>query len=338
MKICVTGGMGYIGSHTVIELIKEGHEAVIVDNLVNSNKEVLNRIQTICKIKPTFYEIDVRDEAKLDGCFNKEHFDAVIHFAGLKSVGESVQKPDLYYDNNIGSSKTLIKVMKKYNVKNIIFSSSATVYGVPTHVPLLETDPVGKAANPYGQTKIEIEKLLIEEAKSDPTMNVVLLRYFNPVGAHESGLIGEDPNDIPNNLMPYITQVAVGRREALTIFGNDYPTKDGTCVRDYIHVVDLALGHLAALKAIKENWGLKIYNLGTGKGTSVLELVTAFNQANNLNIKYKFGARRPGDVVENFANADKALKELNWKATHTIIDMCHDAYRWQKQNPNGYRK
>lgn len=338
MKICVTGGMGYIGSHTVIELIKEGHVPVIVDNLVNSNAEVLNRIEKITKVKPVFYQIDVRDEEKLDACFNKEHFDAVIHFAGLKSVGESVAKPDLYYDNNIGSSKTLIKVMKKYRVKNIIFSSSATVYGVPKHVPLLETDPIGKAANPYGQTKIEIEKLLIEEANNDGKMNVVLLRYFNPVGAHESGLIGEDPSDIPNNLMPYITQVAVGRREALTIFGNDYPTPDGTCVRDYIHVVDLALGHLAALKAIKENWGLKIYNLGTGKGTSVLELVKAFNQANNLNIKYVFGARRPGDVIENYANADKAFNELNWKATHTIVDMCRDAYRWQKANPNGYRK
>ncbi|MCQ2794899.1 MAG: UDP-glucose 4-epimerase GalE [Bacilli bacterium] len=338
MKICVTGGMGYIGSHTVIELIKEGHDPVIVDNLVNSNAEVLNRIQKITKIKPKFYQIDVRDEEKLDACFKQEGFDVVIHFAGLKSVGESVQKPDLYYDNNIGSSKTLIKVMKKYNVKNIIFSSSATVYGVPKHVPLVETDPVGKAANPYGQTKIEIEKILINEAEQDGKMNVVLLRYFNPVGAHESGLIGEDPNDIPNNLMPYITQVAVGRREQLTIFGNDYPTKDGTCIRDYIHVVDLALGHLAALKAIKENWGLKIYNLGTGKGTSVLELVKAFNEVNNLNIKYQFGARRPGDVVENYANADKALKELNWKATHNIIDMCRDAYRWQKQNPQGYKK
>lgn len=338
MKICVTGGMGYIGSHTVIELIKEGHEPIIVDNLVNSNPEVLNRIQKITKIKPKFYQIDVRDEEKLDNCFKQEKFDAVIHFAGLKSVGESVQKPDLYFDNNVGSSKTLLNVMKKYNVKNIIFSSSATVYGVPKHVPLLETDPIGQAANPYGQTKIEIEKILINEAEQDGKMNVVLLRYFNPVGAHESGLIGEDPNDIPNNLMPYITQVAVGRREQLTIFGNDYSTKDGTCIRDYIHVVDLALGHLAALKAIKENWGLKIYNLGTGKGTSVLELVKAFNEANNLNIKYCFGPRRPGDVVENYANADKALKELNWKATHTIVDMCRDAYRWQKQNPQGYKK
>lgn len=337
MKICVTGGMGYIGSHTVIELIKEGHEPVIVDNLVNSNPEVLNRIQKITKIMPKFYQIDVRDEEKLDNCFKQEGFDAVIHFAGLKSVGESVQKPDLYFDNNIGSSKILLKVMKKYNVKNIIFSSSATVYGVPERVPLLETDPIGQAANPYGQTKIEIEKILINEAKQDGKMNVVLLRYFNPVGAHESGLIGEDPSDIPNNLMPYITQVAVGRREQLTIFGNDYPTKDGTCIRDYIHVVDLALGHLAALKAIKENWGLKIYNLGTGKGTSVLELVKAFNEANGLNIKYCFGARRPGDVVVNYANADKALRELNWKATHNIVDMCRDAYRWQKQNPQGYK-
>lgn len=338
MKICVTGGMGYIGSHTCIELIKEGHQPVIVDNLVNSNPEVLNRIKTIVGVKPVFYEMDVRDEQKLDECFKKEKFDAVIHFAGLKSVGESVKKPKLYYDNNIGSSEVLIRVMKKYGVKNIIFSSSATVYGIPTHVPLVETDPIGEATNPYGQTKIEIEKILTKIAHQDPSMNIVLLRYFNPVGAHKSGLIGEDPADIPNNLMPYITQVAVGRRECLTIFGNDYPTDDGTCVRDYIHVVDLALGHVAALKALKEKWGLKIYNLGTGKGTSVLELVHAFNKANNLNIKYQFGPRRPGDVVENYANADKAFNELNWKALHNIVDMCHDAYNWQKKNPNGYKK
>ncbi|MCQ2792009.1 MAG: UDP-glucose 4-epimerase GalE [Bacilli bacterium] len=338
MKICVTGGMGYIGSHTVIELIKKGHEPVIVDNLVNSNPEVLNRIKKIVKVKPKFYEIDLRDEKKLDKCFQKEKFDVVIHFAGLKSVGESVKKPKLYYDNNIGSSKVLLKVMKKHKVRNIIFSSSATVYGVPKHVPLRETDPVGKAANPYGQTKIEIEKILMKVAKEDKKMNVVLLRYFNPVGAHESGLIGEDPNGIPNNLMPYITQVAVGRRKELTIFGNNYPTKDGTCIRDYIHVVDLAMGHLAALKAIKKKWGLKIYNLGTGKGTSVLELVKAFNRANKLKIKFVYGPRRPGDVVKNYANASKAYKELNWKATHSIVDMCRDSYNWQKKNPTGYQK
>ena len=338
MKICVTGGMGYIGSHTVIELIKEGHEPVIIDNLVNSNPEVLNRIEKIVGVKPKFYQFDVRDEAKLDECFKNEHFDVVIHFAGLKSVGESVKKPDLYFDNNVGSSKTLIKVMKKYNVKNIIFSSSATVYGIPKSVPLYETDPIGEAANPYGQTKIEIEKLLTKEAHEDKSMNIILLRYFNPVGAHKSGLIGEDPWDIPNNLMPYVTQVAVGRLECLSIFGNDYDTPDGTCIRDYIHVVDLAKGHVVALKAIKENWGLKIYNLGTGKGTSVLELVKAFNKANNLNINFKYGARREGDVVVNYANADKAFNELNWKAIYSIEDMCKDAYYWQKNNPNGYKK
>lgn len=338
MKICVTGGMGYIGSHTVVELIKKGHEPVIVDNLVNSNKEVLNRIHEIVGVTPKFYEMDVRDETKLNECFKNEKFDAVIHFAGLKAVGESVQKPKLYFDNNVGSSQVLIRVMKKYKVKNIIFSSSATVYGIPTHVPLVETDPIGEATNPYGQTKIEIEKMLTKEAELDPTMNIVLLRYFNPVGAHKSGLMGEDPHDIPNNLMPYITQVAVGRLNSLTIFGNDYPTRDGTCIRDYIHVVDLAMGHVAALKALQKNWGLKIYNLGTGRGTSVLELVQAFDKANNIEISYKFGPRRPGDVVENYANADKAFNELGWKATHDIVSMCHDAYNWQKKNPNGYRK
>lgn len=336
MKICVTGGMGYIGSHTCVELIKVGHTPVIIDNLVNSSPEVLNRIKELTGVKPTFYQFDVRDEKRLDECFNNEKFDAVIHFAGLKAVGESVQKPKLYYDNNVGSSTTLIKVMKKYGVKDIIFSSSATVYGIPTHVPLLESDPIGVATNPYGQTKIEIEKLLMAEAENDPSMNIVLLRYFNPVGAHPSGLMGEDPWGIPNNLMPYITQVAVGRREELTIFGNDYPTKDGTCVRDYIHVVDLALGHVAALKALQEKWGLKIYNLGTGKGTSVLDLVNAFNRANNLNIKYHFGPRRPGDVVENYANADLAMKELGWKAIYDIDVMCKDAYHWQEKNPQGY--
>jgi len=228
--------------------------------------------------------------------------------------------------------------MKKHGVKNIIFSSSATVYGTPKHVPLLETDPIGKATNPYGQTKIEIEKILMKEAKEDPSMNIVLLRYFNPVGAHRTGLIGEDPSGIPNNLMPYITQVAVGRRECLTIFGNDYPTKDGTCIRDYIHVVDLALGHVAALKVLTNKWGLKIYNLGTGKGTSVLELVNSFSKANDLKIKYKFGPRRAGDVVVNYADATKALKELGWKAIHSVDDMCHDSYNWQKKNPNGYSK
>ena len=338
MKICVTGGMGFIGSHTIVELIKDGHEPVIVDNLVNSDKEVLNRIKTITAKTVKFYEIDCRDEAKMDECFANEKFDAIIHFAGLKSVGESVQKPKLYYDNNIGSSVVLIKMMKKHNVKNLIFSSSATVYGVPKHVPLVETDPIGVASNPYGQTKIEIEKLLVEESKKDPSLNIVLLRYFNPVGAHKSGIMGEDPKDIPNNLMPYITQTAVGRRECLTIFGNDYPTNDGTGIRDYIHVVDLALGHVAALKALKEKWGLKIYNLGTGKGTSVLELVNAFMKANNVEVKYKFGPRRSGDVATNYANAEKAYLELGWKAKYNIDDMCRDSYNWQKNNPNGYRK
>jgi len=338
MKICVTGGMGYIGSHTCVELIKNHHEPVIIDNLSNSNKEVLNRIEKITGIKPKFYELDLIEEDKLDKVFATEKFDAVIHFAGLKAVGESVEKPKLYYGNNIGTSIVLLKVMRRYGVKNIIFSSSATVYGVPKHIPLLETDPVGEATNPYGQTKIEIEKILMREHEVDPSFNVVLLRYFNPVGAHDSGLMGEDPWGIPNNLMPYINQVAVGRRECLTIFGNDYKTHDGTGVRDYIHVVDLANGHVAALKALEEKKGLKIYNLGTGKGTSVLDLVKAYESANNIKINYKFGPRRAGDVTANYADATLALKELGWSCKYNIVDMCRDSYNWQKRNPNGYNK
>ncbi len=336
MKICVTGGMGYIGSHTCVELIKNNHVPVIIDNLSNSNKEVLNRIETITGYRPKFYKLDLIKEERLDKIFKKEKFDAVIHFAGLKAVGESVKKPKLYYGNNIGISVILLKVMRRNGVKNIIFSSSATVYGVPTHVPLVETDPIGEATNPYGQTKIEIEKMLMREHEIDPSFNIVLLRYFNPVGAHESGLMGEDPWGIPNNLMPYINQVAVGRRECLTIFGNDYPTHDGTGVRDYIHVVDLALGHVAALKPIQEKQGLKIYNLGTGKGTSVLDLVKAYDEANNIQIKYQIGPRRAGDVAENYADATLAKNELGWEAKFNIVEMCRDSYNWQKKNPNGY--
>lgn len=337
MKICVTGGMGYIGSHTVVQLIESGYEPVIVDNLVNSNKEVLNRLKTITGKDVKFYELDVRDEEKLDACFEQEKFDAVIHFAGLKAVGESVLKPQLYYDNNIGSTDVLLKVMKKYNVKNIIFSSSATVYGDPERVPVVETDPIKQATNPYGQTKIEIEKILQKESSKDPSLNIVILRYFNPIGSHASGLMGEDPWGIPNNLMPYISQVAVGRLKELTVFGDDYDTPDGTCIRDYIHVEDLASGHVAALKAIERNCGLEIYNLGTGKGTSVLELIRAFERANRLKINYKIGARRPGDIASNYAKTDKAFNELGWKATHTIEDACRDSYNWQSKNPNGYQ-
>jgi len=334
--ILVTGGTGFIGSHTSVELIQAGYEVVIIDSLVNSKRLVLDRIEKITGVRPTFYLADLRNEKKVTEIFAKHKFDAVIHFAGLKAVGESVEKPDLYYDNNIGSSKALLKMMKEHGVKNIVFSSSATVYGVPDHVPLYESDPIKKATNPYGQTKIEIEKLLQEEYKNDQSMNIVILRYFNPIGAHPSGLMGEDPNDIPNNLMPYITQVAIGKRNHLNVFGNDYRTPDGTGVRDYIHVVDLAKGHLASLKVIKDKLGLKIYNLGTGKGTSVLELVKAFERVNGVNIPYVIGPRRDGDIDENYANCDKALKEIKWKASLNIDDCCRDAWKWQKNNPNGY--
>lgn len=334
--ILVTGGTGFIGSHTSVELIQAGYDVIIVDSLVNSKILVLDRIEKITGKRPTFYLADLRDEAKVKEIFKKQKIDTVIHFAGLKAVGESVEKPELYYDNNIGSSKVLLKVMKEFGVNNIVFSSSATVYGVPDHVPLYESDPIKKATNPYGQTKIEIEKLLQEEYKKDKSMNIVILRYFNPIGAHPSGLMGEDPNDIPNNLMPYITQVAIGKRPRLNIYGDDYQTPDGTGVRDYIHVVDLSKGHLAALKVIKDKKGLAIYNLGTGKGTSVLELVHAFEKVNGVKIPYAVVARRDGDIDENFANCDKALKEINWEANLTIEDCCRDAWKWQKNNPNGY--
>ncbi len=334
--ILVTGGTGFIGSHTVVELLKEGYEVIIVDSLVNSKIIVLDKIETITGIRPIFYHFDLRDEDKLKEVFQKHHIDVVIHFAGLKAVGESVLKPKLYFDNNVGSSITLLKVMKEHNVKNIIFSSSATVYGEPDRVPLFEDDPIKDATNPYGQTKIEIEKLLSSAYKDDNTMNIVILRYFNPIGAHPSGLIGEDPNDIPNNLMPYITQVAIKKRKHLTVFGNDYKTHDGTGVRDYIHVVDLAKGHLAALKPIKEKQGYKVYNLGTGKGTSVLDLVFAFEKVNHIKIPYIIGPRREGDIDENYANVDKAKKELNYQTHLTIEDCCLDAWTFQKKNPHGY--
>ena len=334
--ILVTGGTGFIGSHTSVELLNAGYEVIIVDSLVNSKVLVLDRIEKITGKRPLFYLADLREEEKVRAIFMKHQIDAVIHFAGLKAVGESVEKPELYYDNNIGSSKVLLKVMKEFAVKNIVFSSSATVYGVPDRVPLYESDPIKQATNPYGQTKIEIEKLLKAEYEKDKSMNIVILRYFNPIGAHPTGLMGEDPNDIPNNLMPYITQVAIGKRPQLNIFGNDYKTNDGTGVRDYIHVVDLAKGHLASLKVIKDKQGLQIYNLGTGKGTSVLDLVKAFEKVNGIKIPYFIGPRRDGDIDENYANCDKALEEINWKAELTIEDCCRDAWKWQKNNPNGY--
>jgi len=298
----------------------------------------LNRIEKICGKKPQFFQIDVRDEEKLDKVFSENKIFAVIHFAGLKSVGESVQKPQLYFDNNIGSTEVLLRVMEKHGCKNIVFSSSATVYGNPERVPIFEEDKVGPTTNPYGETKLRIEYLLKDLAKKDSSWNIVLLRYFNPIGAHKSGLIGEDPQGIPNNLMPYITQVAVGKLAQLRVFGNDYDTPDGTGVRDYIHVDDLAHGHILSLNKIEENPGLVIYNLGTGKGTSVLELVHAFEKANNIKINYQIVERRPGDIAECYANADKAYREMGFKCTRSIVDACRDSWNWQKNNPKGFDK
>ena len=337
-KILVTGGMGYIGSHTVVQLYEAGYEPIIVDNLVNSKPEVLNRIEKITGKRPLFYELDVRDEAGMNKIFDENDIFAVIHFAGLKSVGESVQKPKLYFDNNIGSTKVLLKVMEEHGCKNIVFSSSATVYGNPERVPIYEEDKLGPTTNPYGETKLQIEYLLKGVASKDSEWNIVLLRYFNPIGAHKSGLIGEDPQGIPNNLMPYITQVAVGKLEQLKVFGDDYDTPDGTGVRDYIHVDDLARGHILSIKKIEEKPGLLIYNLGTGLGTSVLELVHAFEEANNIKINYQIVERRPGDIAACYANADKAYREMGFKCTRTIVDACRDSWNWQKKNPKGYDK
>ena len=338
MAILVTGGTGYIGSHTVVNLLDRGYDVVIVDNYCNSKPEVLSRIYKITGKRPRFYELSVQNEADLRKVFEKENITDVIHFAGLKSVAESVAKPDLYVANNVGSSRVLLKLMREFNVHNIVFSSSATVYGVPDHVPLKEEDKVGGCTNPYGQTKLDIEYMLKDYAKANPDANIAILRYFNPIGAHPSGLIGEDPNGIPNNLMPYITQVAVGKRDHLNIDGDDYKTIDGTGVRDYIHVVDLAYGHLCALRKLASKPGLVIYNLGTGRGTSVLELVHAFEKVNNINIPYVICPRRPGDVDENYADASKAYREMNVKTSLTIEDACRDSWNWQKNNPNGYDK
>ena len=330
MKVLVTGGLGFIGSETVIALYKNGHEPVIVDNLSNSKVEVLDNIEKVSGKRPAFYQVDCCDYEGFKTVFEKEgKMDAVIHFAGLKAVGESTQKPVEYYTNNLLSSLVLVRLMKEFGMKNIIFSSSATVYGVPERVPLVETDPVGHATNPYGETKIMIERILQDAAKADPSLNVCLLRYFNPIGADPSGLLGEDPNGIPNNIMPYISQVAAGKLKTLHVFGNDYPTPDGTGVRDYIHVVDLAEGHVAALKKLATNPGVVIYNLGTGKGTSVFELIAAFEKATGIKIPYVIDPRRPGDVAENYANADKAFEELGWKAKLNVEDACRDSYRFQ---------
>ncbi|HEL2401671.1 TPA: UDP-glucose 4-epimerase GalE [Streptococcus suis] len=335
MSILVTGGAGYIGSHTVVELLKLGKEVVIVDNLSNSSILVLDRIETITGKRPTFYELDVADKVALREVFEKENIEAAIHFAGYKAVGESVEKPVMYYENNIMSTLALVEVMAEFGVKKIVFSSSATVYGLNNPSPLVETMPTS-ATNPYGYTKVMLEQILRDVEVADKEWSVALLRYFNPIGAHESGLIGEDPAGIPNNLMPFVAQVAVGKRPELSVFGNDYDTVDGTGVRDYIHVIDLALGHIKALEKISTTAGVHTYNLGSGQGTSVLELVQAFEKVNGVPVPYKIVDRRPGDVATCYANADKALAELNWKTEKTIEDMCRDTWNWQSKNPNGY--
>ena len=335
MAVLVTGGAGYIGSHTVVELLNEGHEVVIVDNYSNSKPEVLNRIKQITGKEFTFYEADLLDKAALEEIFSKESIDSVIHFAGFKAVGESVAMPIEYYHNNITGTLILLDVMRANNVKKIVFSSSATVYGMNNVSPLTE-DMATSATNPYGYTKVMIEQILQDVYVSDNEWDIALLRYFNPIGAHESALIGEDPSGIPNNLMPYITQVAIGKRPQLSVFGDDYDTPDGTGVRDYIHVVDLAKGHLKALESFYSLPGVGIYNLGTGVGYSVLDLVNNFQKANDVEIPYVIADRRPGDIGTCYADASRAEKILNWKTEKNLEDMCRDSWNWQKNNPNGY--
>ena len=336
MAILVTGGAGYIGSHTVVELLSCDKEVVVVDNLCNSSEKSLERVREITGREIKFYKADILDRAALEEIFEKENIESCIHFAGLKAVGESVAKPWEYYNNNITGTLVLLDVMKKYGCKNIIFSSSATVYGDPAFVPITEECPKGTCTNPYGWTKSMLEQILTDIQKADNEWNVVILRYFNPIGAHISGRIGENPNGIPNNLMPYITQVAVGKLEKLGVFGNDYDTHDGTGVRDYIHVVDLAKGHVKALAKLEKGSGLNIYNLGTGTGYSVLDMVKSFEKANGVAVPYVIKDRRPGDIATCYANAEKAKDELGWTAENGIDEMCRDAWRWQKANPNGF--
>lgn len=336
MKVFVTGGAGYIGSHTVLELLTAGHDVIAIDNLSNSSYEAIKRVERITSKEVTFYEEDLLNKQAVQNIFKEHEIDSVIHFAGYKAVGESVAKPLMYYNNNITSTLILCEVMKEFGVHNMVFSSSATVYGDPETVPITEDFPLS-ATNPYGRTKLFIEYILKDLHVSDSSWSISLLRYFNPVGAHESGLIGEDPNDIPNNLMPYISQVAVGKLEKLSVFGGDYPTADGTGIRDYIHVVDLALGHLKALEKLESNPGLIVHNLGTGKGSSVLDMVKAFENASGIKVPYEITDRRPGDIAECYADPTKAEKELNWKAERNITQMCEDTWRWQSQNPNGYK-
>ena len=338
MAILVTGGAGYIGSHTVVELQNAGYDIVVLDNLSNASEKALDRVSKITGKPVKFYKADILDRDALNDIFDKETIESCIHFAGLKAVGESVVKPWEYYENNIAGTLTLVDVMRKNNVKNIIFSSSATVYGDPAQIPITEECPKGQCTNPYGWTKSMLEQVLTDIQKADPEWNVMLLRYFNPIGAHKSGTIGENPNGIPNNLMPYITQVAVGKLKELGVFGNDYDTPDGTGVRDYIHVVDLAKGHVKALKKIEENPGLAIYNLGTGKGYSVLDIVKNFEAATGVKIPYVIKPRRAGDIATCYCDASKAEKELGWKAENGIREMCEDSWRWQSNNPQGYEE
>lgn len=337
MNVLLAGGAGYIGSHTCVELINAGHDVIIADNFSNSCPEAVARVEEITGRKIPLYEADVCDKTAVEKIFSKNKIDAVIHFAGLKAVGESCEKPIEYYRNNIDSTLTLLESMKKHGVNNFIFSSSATVYGTPETVPLVETMPTGSPTNPYGWTKLMMEQILTDTANANPDMSIVILRYFNPIGAHESGRIGEDPNGIPNNLMPYITQVAAGRLESLGVFGNDYPTHDGTGVRDYIHVVDLAKGHVKAIDYSAEHKGTEIFNLGTGTGYSVLDIVKAFSKINNIEIPYVIKPRRSGDIAECYADASKAAKILGWTAEKTLEDMCRDSWNWQSKNVNGYK-
>lgn len=337
MKILVTGGAGYIGSHTCLALLEAGYDVVVLDNLSNSSEESLRRVGELTGKTMPFYEVDLMDLAATEAVFEKEKPEAVIHFAGLKAVGESVAKPILYYDNNITGTLNLIKAMDKYDCKTLVFSSSATVYGDPQEIPITENCPKGEITNPYGQTKSMIEQILMDVCRADDTWKIMLLRYFNPIGAHESGRIGEDPKGIPNNLLPYVAQVAVGKRTEVHVFGDDYNTKDGTGVRDYIHVVDLADGHVKGIDYVKDHPGVHIYNLGTGNGYSVLEVISAFGKACGQDIPYVIDPRRPGDVDINYADPTKAKEDLGWVAQRNLDQMCEDTWRWQKSNPEGYR-
>lgn len=338
MAILVTGGAGYIGSHTLVELLNADQQVIVLDNLCNSSPKSLQRVEQITGKSVIFYQGDILDTPLLEKIFAENDIDAVIHFAGLKAVGESVQKPAEYYLNNVVGSLNLIQAMKKAGVWNFVFSSSATVYGDPEIIPITEQNKVGGTTNPYGTSKLMVEQMLTDIAKANPEFSITILRYFNPVGAHESGLIGEDPNGIPNNLLPYISQVAIGKLKQLSIFGNDYNTQDGTGVRDYIHVVDLAIGHLKALERHKNDQGLHIYNLGTGAGYSVLDMVNAFQQANNIEIPYQFAPRRAGDIATCYSDPTKAAKELGWKAERGLTEMMKDTWHWQKNNPKGYQE